>query len=193
MTDTISNSLLERLQRHDDAAWHRMVQLFTPLVYQWARRSGLGEHDSADVVQDVFAGTLRGIKRFSRVHPGDTFRGWLHQITRNKIADFHRQRTGSPVAEGGSAATMRLRDVAQEAQFVSRDDDAESTECLVRRGLELIRGEFEPRTWLAFEAAATGERPATEIASELGMSVGAVYVAKSRVIKRLRLELEGLI
>ncbi|MBA4188629.1 MAG: sigma-70 family RNA polymerase sigma factor [Planctomycetaceae bacterium] len=192
MTDTISSSLLERLQRHDAVAWQRMVQLFTPLVYQWARRSGLGEFDSADVVQDVFAGTLRGINRFTRVNPGDTFRGWLHQITRNKIVDFHRQRAGSPIAEGGSTANLRLHSVAQEAQFVS-DDDAESTECLVRRGLELIRGEFEPRTWLAFEAVATGERPAAEVATELGMSVGAVYVAKSRVIKRLRAELEGLI
>jgi RNA polymerase sigma-70 factor (ECF subfamily) len=187
MSDTITPSLLQRVRGRDEAAWGRLMQLFTPLVYEWARRAGLSEHDAADVVQDVFAGVLRGIGDFSREREGATFRGWLRRITQFKVADFRRR--GEAVAEGGTDANLRLQDQPDAAD----EDDPAAGELLVRRGLDLIRDEFEPRTWRAFQAVALEGRAAAEVATESGMSVGAVYVAKSRVMKRLREELDGLI
>lgn len=191
MSETITPSLLERVQKRDDVAWHRLMQLFTPLVYQWGRRAGLSEHDAADVVQDVFTGVLHSIAQFRRDQDGATFRGWLRRITQFKIADFHRKQQGQPVAEGGTDAHLRLQDKPEEP--LAEDDDPTAAESLVQRGLELIRAEFAPNTWQAFRAVALDARPAADVAAELGLSIGAVYIAKSRVLKRLREELDGLI
>ncbi|HYH64341.1 MAG TPA: sigma-70 family RNA polymerase sigma factor [Urbifossiella sp.] len=194
MSETITPSLLERVRHQDAAAWHRLVLLFTPVVYQWVRRGGVAEADAADVVQDPFVGVLHSVVEFRRDYDGATFRGWLRRITQHKVRDFFRRRADGPAAEGGSAANVRLQLHAD----LAPDDAAEETDetdsqSLVRRGLELIRDEFEPRTWQAFQAVGVDERPAAEVAAELGMSVGAVYVAKSRVLKRLREELNGLV
>ncbi|QDU21285.1 RNA polymerase sigma factor [Urbifossiella limnaea] len=191
MSETITPSLLERVRHQDAAAWHRLVLLFTPVVYQWVRRGGVPEADAPDVVQDTFVGVLHSVVEFRRDHDGATFRGWLRRITQYKVRDFFRRQADRPTAEGGSAANVRLHLHPE----LPPDDEADETDSqsLVRRGLELIRDEFEPRTWQAFQAVGVDERPAAEVAAELGMSVGAVYVAKSRVLKRLREELDGLV
>jgi RNA polymerase sigma-70 factor (ECF subfamily) len=180
-------SLLERLRRPDEqAAWERFVQLYTPLLCQWARRLGLHGPDEADLVQDVFAVLVRKLPEF-RYDPHKRFRGWLWTVTANKARE-RRRRPAVPV-EGGADA---LADVPgpDDAEAVS---EAEYREYLVRRALQLMQAEFQPATWKAFWECVTADRPAAEVAAELGLSVDAVYAAKSRVLRRLRRELEGLL
>src|SRR5277367_2420601 len=83
--------LLERVRVDDEAAWHRLVDLYAPLVYRWCRRSGLPEQDAADVFQDVFQAVATHIAGFRKEKESDTFRGWLRTITRNKIRDHFRK------------------------------------------------------------------------------------------------------
>ncbi len=190
---SISSSLLERLKAYSPESWRRFVRLFGPVVYHWCRKRGLQRADASDVGQNVFREVAGRIGDFHRDRPGDTFRGWLWTITQSKIADHWRTQQKGPLATGGSAAQARLEqlETASPAEPDSQPDMG-SLVGLYRRGLELIRSEFEERTWQAFWRVAVEDRRPVEVAEELGMSVNAVYIAKSRVLRRLRTELGQL-
>jgi RNA polymerase sigma-70 factor (ECF subfamily) len=186
--------LLERIKNLDQAAWERMVSLYSPLVYRWCRRAGLQAADAADVGQEVFRSVARKIVDFRRNHEGDTFRGWLCIITRNKIRDSFRRKRRELAGVGGSEAQQRLLQVRSTAW----DDgdspcDEDDRKFLYRRIIELVHDQFAERTWQAFWGVAVDEQRPAEVASALGMSVNAVYLAKSRVLRRLREELAGLV
>ena len=180
---TTPPSLLEQLRRPDDPrAWNRFVDLYTPLLFYWARRVGLQEPDAADLVQDVFALLVRKLPDFA-YDRDKGFRGWLRTVLMNRWREIGRRRA-PPTAAGvpERAGPDEIADLA-EAEFRRR---------LAVRALELMKAEFQPATWKAcWEHAAVG-RPAAEVAAELGLSVNAVYLATGRVLRRLRQELAGL-
>jgi RNA polymerase sigma-70 factor, ECF subfamily len=187
LSRSASTSLIQRLKTHDTEAWQRLLDLYVPLVFSWCRRSGMQADDSADVVQEVFAAVMRGIAGFQYRGPKDTFRGWLRTITRNKIRDSYRKRAGQPVALGGSDAHQRFMEVAA----IEPGDSPESgpVTSLIRRALELVRSEFEDRTWQAFWLATVEQQSSSDVAQKLGMTPGAVRQAKYKVLRRLRQEL----
>jgi RNA polymerase sigma-70 factor (ECF subfamily) len=182
-----SASFLQQLRRGVPEAWQRLTALYGPLVYTWCRRRGLQPEDAADVMQEVFRAVARNLATF-RAEPGGTFRGWLWAITRSKIGDLHRRQHKEPPALGGSDAQQRLMELpaADEPEPAEEGD----TSRLLHRALELVRNEFEPRTWEAFWRAAVDGQAPIDIAGDLGLSANAVYVAKSRVLRRLRELLE---
>jgi RNA polymerase sigma-70 factor (ECF subfamily) len=188
-----SRSLLERVRADEPAAWERLVGLYAPLVYHWCRQYGVQEHDAADVFQEVFQSVAAHIGGFRRERPGDTFRGWVRTITHNKVLDHFRRRGREPQAAGGSEMQQRLSEAPAESD-VSGDDsrDGALERGLFHRALELIRADFEDRTWRAFWRTAVDGETAHEVGIELNMTPGAVRVAKSRVLQRLREELGDL-
>lgn len=190
-----SPSLLVRVVGRDPEAWTRLSRLYGPLVYQWARRCGLAEADAADVVQEVFAVLSLRIGDFRRRGPGDTFRGWLWTIARNKVRDLARRSRDRAAADGGTAAYQRLQQLPDDAPepWSSDDERSAAEQGVAARALELIRTEFEPTTWQAFWIATVEGRTAAEIAARLGLTKHAVHQAKYRVLRRLREELDGLI
>jgi RNA polymerase sigma-70 factor (ECF subfamily) len=184
---TTSMTLVERVKLHDAAAWRRFLHLYGPLVFQWCRRTNLNAEDAADISQEVFQTVMLKIGDFRRNRPGDSLRGWLYTITRNKIGDLIRKQDRQPPAAGGTDAYRFLSELPEQLP----DDAAEnemSTE-LVHRALELVRPEFEPRTWQAFWRTAVQGQAPKEVAAELGVTPDAIRVAKSRVLRRLREEL----
>lgn len=189
-----SPSLLVRVVGRDPEAWRRLTYLYGPLAYQWARRCGLQEADAADVVQEVFAVLSLRIGDFRRRGPGDTFRGWLWTIARNKVRDFARRARDRPAADGGTVAYQRLQQLPDDAPEPWSSDDERSTteQGVAARAMELIRGEFEPKTWQAFWIATVENRTAADVAARLGLTKHAVHQAKYRVLRRLREELDGL-
>jgi len=190
---SIGSSLLERLKVESPEAWRRLVHLFGPLVYQWCRRQGLQAADATDVGQEVFRVVACRIGRFRRDRPADTFRGWLWTITRSKIADHWRRRERQPQATGGSTAQIRLDELAAAEPAGPPPSDPPTESSLYQRGLQLIQDEFTERTWKAFWRVAVDGRSPAEVAAETGLSVNSVYLAKSRVLHRLREELGDLL
>jgi RNA polymerase sigma-70 factor (ECF subfamily) len=186
--DTTPASLLERLrQPNAPEAWEHFVKLYTPLLGRWAQRLGLQGQDAADLVQEVFLVLVRKLGDF-QYNPQQRFRGWLWTITLNKHRELGRRRS--------LPMTPDSADIL--AELPGRDDrdaidEAEYRHCLVQQGLQLIKDEFQPTTWQAFWQCAVAERRAAEVANELGLSENAVYLAKGRVLRRLRRELEGLL
>ncbi|HEX5271036.1 MAG TPA: RNA polymerase sigma factor [Gemmataceae bacterium] len=185
-----SLTLLERARDRDEEAWARLMRLYAPLVERWCAHCGVCGQDADDVRQDVFHAVAVGLDGFRRERSGDTFRGWLRVITRNKLIDHSRRRARQPEARGGTDAQ---RQIAQLAEQDLPEDSADDLGGLYRRALELVRAEFEPRTWEAFWRAAIDGQAPDLIAADLGVTPAAVRKAKSRVLHRLRQEVGDLI
>jgi RNA polymerase sigma-70 factor (ECF subfamily) len=188
-----SASLIGRIRRHDPEAWRRLVQSYGPLVYGWGRQAGLQSSDAADVMQETFRSVAKSIEAFERNSPGDSFRGWLWTITKNKIRDHFRRVEKRREAQGTNLELLlqQIPELPPDDPTATGTIDGASVR-LVRAAVDEVRGEFEPRTWQAFWRVTVEGQTAAEAADGLGMSVGALYVAKSRVLRRLREELSGL-
>jgi RNA polymerase sigma-70 factor (ECF subfamily) len=180
-------SLLERLrQPAQEHAWARFVELYTPLLYYWARRTGCAESAAADLVQEVLTLLVRKLPEFS-YDRHKSFRAWLRAVAHNCWRNLRRR------AELPRAANAPDLDDLASPDAADPFWEAEYRQRLASRALALMRAEFRPTTWKACWECVVAGRPAAEVAAELGLSVGAVYMAKSRVLSRLRQELQGLL
>jgi RNA polymerase sigma-70 factor (ECF subfamily) len=188
-----SRSLLARVQADEPEAWERLVHLYAPLVLRWCRAAGLQDQDAADVFQDVFQAVVAHVGGFRKERQGDTFRGWLRRITQNKLRDHFRRLDREAPGVGGSSARERLAQLPGPTPAERVDLAPDNGERgLFVRALDLLRAEFEERTWVAFWRTAVEGQAPRDVAADLGMSAGAVRVAKSRVLHRLRQELGDL-
>ena len=186
-------SLLVRIRDAGDrTAWLQFVDLYAPLVYRFARKRGLQDADAADLTQEVLqavAGACRGLD----YDPGrGTFRGWLFTVARNRLHNFLlRQRryaetyTQPATAQGLDGHPARRTD--EEALW-----EQEYRQRLFDWAAAQVRGHFQETTWQAFWRTAVEGQPAAQVAEGLGLSVGAVYIAKSRVLARLREQVQEL-
>lgn len=186
-----SESLLERVRANDGEAWDRLVALYAPLVWRCCAR--LPRDDAADVFQDVFQAAAARIETFRRRSERDTFRGWLRTLARNKVNDHFRRLEREPRGVGGTELQVRLAQVPDPGAEARDVPDELADVWLYRDALELVRGQFQERTWQAFWRTAVDGRTPAHVGEELGMSPGAVRVAKSRVLARLRSELGDLL
>lgn len=181
-----------RVRFRNPDAWKRLVAIYSPVVYRWCRQWRLEPNEALDVVQEVFRAVVVAIENFRCDRTGDSFRGWMKAITRSKVQDYFRAAGRRPTAIGGTDALRRFAELPVEAEN-DQDDRANDTAIIVRRALELVRIEFEDRTWTACWRTAVDGEPASDVAEAMKMTVGAVYKAKSRVLARLRVELQDLI
>jgi RNA polymerase sigma-70 factor (ECF subfamily) len=188
-----SASLLERLRRQpDEASWQRLVELYTPLLRGWLRRNFVPQEDVDDLVQDIMAILVRELPRFQYDPGKGSFRGWLRTITLNELRQWWRTRQGRALASGGSEVARKLDELADPHSELSRLWDKEHDQYVVRRLLEMSAQDFEAPTWQAFRRVALDGADPPRVAAELGISLNAVYLAKYRVLRRLRQELHGL-
>jgi len=185
---TTSLSLLSGLRCGDDSAWRQTAIIYAPLVQDWCRRAGIQASDSDDIVQEVFLTVAKKVQGFRRMPQVGSFRGWLWQISRNKVGDYLRRKQRGPNPIGGSDGRHRfdqLPDLADQSDSGhSYPADGFTSAC--KRALDLIQGDFKTSSWQAFWGVAVDGKPAEQVADELGLSRGAVYIAKSRILRRLR-------
>ena len=187
---SLSSQFLLRLREMQAPEWTRLVHSFSPAVYGWCRQAGLSGHDSADIVQEVFSTVARKIHQFDKARPDSSFGAWLSTIARTRLADHFRKRARQVHAQGGTDAILWLQAVPD------LENDSESRSMLnvtlAQRVLELIRDEFESRTWEAFRLTAIENCSASEVAERLSISLASVYQARCRVLRRLKQRLSEL-
>lgn len=175
----------------DEEAWRQFAELYAPAVFRMCRRRGLQEADAADVSQEVLRSVAAGPLQYDPER--GPFRSWLYGIVRNKVNDFLHRRSRHPSGTGGSDVLELIRNVPD------AEDEAERWEQEYQRQLfavaaEKVRAVVDDSTWQAFWQTAIDGRPARDVAQALGMSEGTVYVAKSRVVARIKKhvhEIEG--
>jgi len=190
-----ATSLLARAAGRQVDAWERLVSLYGPLVYRWCRRWGLQPSDAENVGQEVFAHLAAGLARFRHDRPGDTFRGWLYRIAHRCFVDHLRDRDAAATGAGGSGARLEFQQIPAEGPAYETDaalvgeDDA----LVYRQVVQFIRGEFSDRDWIAFHRLVVDGIAPADVARELGVSPNVVYLARSRVLRRVREEFAGLL
>jgi RNA polymerase sigma-70 factor (ECF subfamily) len=188
-----SVSLLERLAgAPTDDDWRRLVDLYQPLLRVWMARAGLAVSDVDDLVQEVLLVVFREVAGFERRRQG-AFRAWLRTILAHRLRDFFRGQKYRPTATGDSDFLRRLDELEAPESALSQQFDREHDEHVAASLMRRVQGDFAPATWEAFRRHALEGQPAAYVAAELGLSLNSVLLAKSRVLKRMRQELDGLL
>jgi RNA polymerase sigma-70 factor (ECF subfamily) len=188
-----SVSLLERLRTQpNEALWQRLDDLYRPLIRCWLLRDPALRDVVDDLAQEVMAALVTALPAFHRERPG-SFRRWLRQIAVNRLKGYWRSRRHRPNLLAGPTADSALAKLEDPASELSQQWDQEHDQHVLRRLLELIEPEFPPVSWQAFRRVVFDDARPAEVAAELGIAVSAVYVVKSRILKRLREEGRGLV
>jgi RNA polymerase sigma-70 factor (ECF subfamily) len=185
-----SHTLLQRLRQcPDEAAWQRLVRLYTPLIRGWLRRHLPQPDDVDELTQQVFQVVVEKMPAFEHAGRAGSFRAWLRGICVNRVRMFWRER---PPGWGPDPEPV-LQQLEDPHSDLSRQWDREHDEHVIRALLEQIKGEFKPTTWRAFQLLVLGGRAPEAVGAGVGISVNAVYIAKSHVLRRLREEAAGLV
>jgi RNA polymerase sigma-70 factor (ECF subfamily) len=181
-------SLLVRIRDpHDTESWKTFVSVYSPVVYRFCRSRGLQDADAEDVTQEVLAEVAKSIGAFRYQPQRGRFRDWLWTVTRRMLGRFSKKRAGAVPG----LPDEELDRVATGAADAEWTDDFNAQ--VLRTALDNVRPHFEAHTWRAFELTWLENRPAAQAAAELGMVIDAVYLAKSRVLKRLEQEFRELV
>ena len=186
-------SLLVRARNREAIAWEQLVDLYGPLVLRWCGTAGIDAHYRADVLQEVFTTVSQKLPGFDMEQSTANFRGWLWMVTRNKLIDHLRKQRRQVAATGGSSAAARLEAVADQSHDPKLPDEEPTSVIDLRelrvRAIAQVESEFEPVTWQAFWRSVVDGLPTELVARELNTTPANVRQARSRVLRRLRLQL----
>lgn len=186
-------SLLVRLRDAEDAqAWSQFVDLYAPLVYGFARKHGLQDADAADLTQEVLGAVAGAVKRLEYDPQRGSFRGWLFTIVRNHLRKFLVRQSRQCQASGGSSVQNLLNEQSAREEDQAALWDQEHERRLFAWAAEQVRRSFQDSTWQAFWQTAVEGKSGKEVARGLGLTVAAVYLAKSRVMARLKEQIQQL-
>ncbi|MEM8667075.1 MAG: sigma-70 family RNA polymerase sigma factor [Planctomycetota bacterium] len=189
-----SVSLLNQLRHSPESeSWTRLVDLYAPLLRTWLRKYDVQGSDAEDLVQEVLFAVSKDLATFEHQGQPGAFRAWLKGILINRLRNFWRARDRRRETPGDSKINQLLAEMENPSSELSRLWNDEHDRYVLRQLLQLAEPHFTPSTWSAFyRVALKGERP-REVASEMQISLNAVVTAKSRVLRRLRWEAEGLV
>ena len=188
-----SIGLIERIANAPtDDDWRRLDGLYQPLLRAWMARAEVAASDVDDLVQDVLLVVVREVAGFERRGQG-AFRAWLRTILAHRVRDYFRGQKYRPTATGDSDFLRRLDELEAPESALSRLWDRDHDEHVAASLLRRVQGDFAPHTWQAFRRHVLEGEGAGRVAQELGVSLNSVLLAKSRVLKRLRQELAGLV
>jgi RNA polymerase sigma-70 factor (ECF subfamily) len=179
-------SLLVRLRDpRDESAWREFVDLYAPLVYGYARKQGLQDADAADLSQEVLGAVAGAVGRLEYDPRRGAFRNWLFTVVRRKLSNWRAAGEHRTQASGDSA-TQRLLEQCPLPESVEAEWEAEWQRRLFAWSCDKVRRDVTAATWQAFWRTAVDGQPGKQVATELGLSVAAVYLARSRVLARLK-------
>jgi len=191
--DVTRESLLLRAQAGDEGAWQALTALYRPLLCGWLRAQAVPAGEVDDLVQDILLSVVQNLSNFRHSGRRGAFRSWLRAIAHSRACDFWRARGRQVLASGDSGVAETLRQLEDPDSALNRQWDEEHDHYVLRCLLDVLALEFETSTVQAFRRVALEGASSEQAAQELGLSVGAVYIAKSRVLNRLRQHAEGLI
>jgi RNA polymerase sigma factor (sigma-70 family) len=186
-SDVTRPSLLLRLRDvRDQLAWGEFVEIYSPLVYGLARKHGLQDADAVDVTQDVLRRIAHSIGRLNYDAGRGTFRGWLFTIVRNEIRDWFAKQRSVWIGNGDAPDAPKWDQLPDSVDELSQFWEREHQQRVFFLATEQIRKEVQESTWQAFWKTTVNNQPGKDVAAELGLSIAAVYLAKGRVMLRLK-------
>ncbi len=188
LTPETRYTLIGKLRNsQDEQAWEEFAGLYQPVVFRIAVAKGLQHADATDVTQEVLAKVANAIEKFSP-RSGSSFRAWLYQITRNLVIDFLRQRAKRPVLYDDQVLQAIVDH--KPAERFALQFQQEFQKQIFWIVAQQVKGQVQPATWTAFWESEIQRKSIDEVAELTGMTAGAIYVARSRVIARMRQEVQ---
>jgi len=192
--ENTSLTLLGRLQVvGDSAAWDRLFDLYQPWLVIWIKKYGVQDSDADDVAQEVLLTVSKGLKTFDHNGRIGAFRTWLRSILVNRLRNFWRTRDRKPEAQKDSEMDRRLSLLEDSSSEMSLLWNRQHDLHILHQLLNLVEPQFSKVSWKAFLRVAINGEPPAIVAREMDISLNAVFIAKSRVLKRLRHEATGLV
>ena len=185
-------SLILRLRHPDDAAaWQEFVEIYQPLVYRLARKHGLQEADALDTTQEVLARVAKAVDQWDPDANRGSFRGWLSRITRNLVIDFLRSKKRGPLTSDDTVICELVKQKPDASKSTLPESELfalEQQRQIFSWAAERVKDCFQPKSWQAFWRTAVEQQSVDEVARQLDLTKGAVYVARSRVMAKLKKE-----
>ena len=183
-------SLIAKLRDSQDVqAWNEFASIYQPLIFRIVAARGLQYADATDVSQEVLARVAKVVDQFDSAHSKVTFRGWLYRITRNITVDFlrkqNRDRTKTPLDQAADVSALTSPTASESTEF--RQQFEKQIFWVVAQD---VRAQVETKTWQAFWETEIEQRPVADLAGELNLSVGAIYIARSRVLAKLKKQVQ---
>ena len=189
-----SLTLLQSIKQQGDfESWELLDSIYSPMIRRWLKRSHVRPADEADVLQEVLLTVSRKIPSFERGVNRGSFRSWLKKITVNCLRNYTRKRGNRGEAVGGSEMALLLQQLEDPDSLLSQAWNEEHQRCVFQHLMAIVRPGFKGETWKAFYDTAVSGKSAREVADDIGMTVGAVHTAKSRVLSELRRIGQGLL
>lgn len=189
--DTRSTLLLRIRDANDNQAWLQFVEIYSPLIHRFGLRNGLQDADAADLTQEVLRAVARTIGQWTYDPQVGRFRSWLFTVARNKLSNQLLSQRRHPQGSGDTGLNQML-DNQPAPNDGTADWDREYEQRLFHWAAEQVRGQFQEASWEAFWRTAVENQPVKDVAESLGLSAGAVYIAKSRVLARLKEKIQEL-
>ncbi len=190
--ETRATLLIRLRDASDQDAWRLFASIYTPLVYRYALKNGLQDADAADVAQETMCNVVRVIRDFEYDPNRGSFRGWLLTMVRNSLRKRHRQSKHQALGSGDTQVQSMLQQSPDPSSHSDEAWDREYELWLFHKAAKWIKDEFQSKTWGAFWKTTVDGQEIAEVASELAMSPGAIYIARSRVLARIRSEIEKI-
>ena len=190
--DTRQTLLLKIRDTADARSWGEFVEIYTPLLYNYFLARGLNDADASDLGQEVMRSVAKAIANFDYDPEKGTFRSWLYTIARNKLNTFFRKSARQPQGSGRTSVLNVVNAIADEEADMESHWELEHRRRMFEWASGQIRENYDPHTWEAFERVALKQEDASAVAEDLGIKLGAVYVAKSRITSKLREIIEGV-
>ncbi|MEQ8785317.1 MAG: sigma-70 family RNA polymerase sigma factor [Pirellulaceae bacterium] len=192
--DETSLSLLGRAsQPNADSSWNQLAEVYSPLLRRWLRSYDVQPADADDLIQEVLTVVSQELPAFDHNQRTGAFRNWLRKILVNRLRGYWRDRRMGPTVSGGSSALERINQLEDANSEISRIWNDEHDREVVSRLMAIMQPKFLPKTWEAFHRQMFQGQRADQVAEELEMPLGSVYVARCRVLAALRREAAGLI
>ncbi len=177
----------------DSESWNRLVELYAPLMRRWLRAYEVPGADVDDLVQEVLTVLSQELPKFTHNQRTGAFRAWLRKMLIHRLQNYWRSRKRQSLGQGGSSVLEQLEQLADDQSQQSRIWNEQHDRDVIARLLELVQPRFQPKTWEAFRRQMFEDQKPAQVARELDMSIGSVYVVRNRVLTALRQEAAGLV
>jgi RNA polymerase sigma-70 factor (ECF subfamily) len=185
-------SLLLRLRDpRDGAAWGEFVDLYAPLIYAYARKQGLQDADAVDLSQEIFSAVASTVGQLEYDPSRGSFRNWLFTIVWRRLSNWRRAQRIRPRGSGDSSIQQVLEQCPAPEEAMEAEWETQWQRRVFAWACEQVRLDVTEATWQAFWRTAVEGQPGKQVAAELGLSIAAVYLARSRVVARLKQQVQS--
>jgi RNA polymerase sigma factor (sigma-70 family) len=190
--ETRASLILRIADRGDAQAWDEFVRVYRPAIYHLACRQGLQHADAEELAQEAMLAVARAVERWAPDPQRGRFRNWLSRITRNLSVNFRSRRRLQVWGTGNSGMQSLFDEQCNRKEALSQFFELEYQRAVFQCAAQHVQNEVKEKTWRAFWLSTIGDEPIADVARQLDLSIGAVYIARNRVIARLRVEVRQI-